>query len=189
MTSRAKNMTYDDVADICDLLRSVGQDPTQDRIKLILSSGSVTTISKHLNQWKSERAKRDWTLSPRLLRSIEAEVERKAHELNNEVSSAMGVLIAKHEKLKTEMAALSERYNVLVDSSATIEKTYKYDMEKMLKRYEADINAKEYEINRLNEKVENQNDLIERLRIEREKAIIKAATLEAVAKVLEIKGG
>lgn len=182
-------MSYDDVADICDLLRSIGQDPTQERIKLIFGSGSATTISKHLNQWKSERAKRNWTLSPRLLRSIEAEIERKAHELNNDVSSTMGVLKEKHEKLKTEMAALSERYNVLIDSSAKIEQTHKYEMEKILKRYEADINAKEYEINRLNEKVENQNILIERLRIEREEALIKAATLEAVAKVLEIKGG
>lgn len=47
-------ITYREVAEVAAQLVSKGQNPTIERIRLLLGTGSSTTISNHLRQWKGE---------------------------------------------------------------------------------------------------------------------------------------
>lgn len=48
-------ITYQEVSEIATQLLNKGQNPTIERVRLMLGTGSSTTIANHLRQWKSEQ--------------------------------------------------------------------------------------------------------------------------------------
>lgn len=49
-------VTYQEVADVIQQLQAQGKEPTVDRIRGVLGTGSNSTLSRYLREWKAEKA-------------------------------------------------------------------------------------------------------------------------------------
>jgi len=78
---RSTPITYNDVANVCELLKSAGVKVTNKAVLAILDRGSLTTINKHILKWIEQDKPEALKLSTSIIRSIEEQ---------------MGVLLAEH---------------------------------------------------------------------------------------------
>lgn len=46
-------VTYKDIAEASETIKSRGQEPTVDRVREYLGTGSKSTIAPHLKQWRN----------------------------------------------------------------------------------------------------------------------------------------
>lgn len=82
MEKRSERITYDDVANICDIFSSANIEPTVLKIYSILERGSNSTIAKHLERWKEE-SNRAIKLSIKTIRFLESEIENEALKMSS----------------------------------------------------------------------------------------------------------
>lgn len=100
-------VTYTEVAKAAETLKQQGQDPTIERVRGLLGTGSNSTLNKHLKQWKNTHLEEGSTsgLPDDLLRtvkslheSIQGNAELKIEEVTTELTAVIDDLRA---KLKT----------------------------------------------------------------------------------------
>lgn len=103
--NRQPTLTYDDVANVCDLMKQFGVKVTQTSVQSLLGRGSTTTINKHVNTWLEYSKKPSVSISPSLIRGIEAEIERHSHEITASLSDEKHRLEDEVQRLTASLTA------------------------------------------------------------------------------------
>lgn len=128
---RGNGITFEEVVMAANHLQSQGQNPTIEKIRLQLGSGSNTTINKYLNAWReqqqafTEKEESDWPsdivkmAAEQAWTSIRKEADRKIATIKEE--SAAFILDAENQlraaqeneqRAIAELSALREEYHV-----------------------------------------------------------------------------
>lgn len=126
--SMKQGVTFEAIAAAADALQAKGQEPTIDRIRLALGgTGSNTTISKYLNQWRTQSiaSQEDKALPPD---TVQAAVKRVWQELQQEAQTAIDQ--AKTEAVQQIEVALKQageteaRYKALQQAHHQLSEAY-----------------------------------------------------------------
>lgn len=81
-------LSFEDVSQAAQLLQAQGKAPTVDAVREQLGTGSKTTISYHLKQWKSEQGAAQGSLPSELLNVVTGLWERLQAETAQTISAA-----------------------------------------------------------------------------------------------------
>lgn len=112
-------VTYTEVAKAAETLKQQGQDPTIERVRGILGTGSNSTLNKHLKQWKNTHLKEGSIsgLPDDLLRtvkslheSIQGNAELKIEEVTKELNAVI-------DDLRGKLTTAQEQNNELTHNN------------------------------------------------------------------------
>lgn len=112
-------VTYTEVAKAAETLKQQGQDPTIQRVRGLLGTGSNSTLNKHLKQWKSTHLEEGGAsgLPDDLLRtvkslheSIQGNAELKIEEVTKELNAVI-------DDLRDNLTAAQEQNNELAHNN------------------------------------------------------------------------
>src|SRR5690554_2764131 len=161
-------ITYDEVAQAAVSLLEEGKNPTIQRVREVLGTGSLNTIHRHLTAWKqqSPQQKRETPHLPADLQTaLVQELERQASVARAEAEAAAIEARKTADELASIGEALEEENERLI---AEIE-------ERERERDQAQVLANERakEISRLVEQVEREQKAAESIRLELATALIK----------------
>ena len=118
-------ISYQEVAAAADSIVAAGENPTIQRVRDALGTGSPNTIHKHLTAWRNAAPvleRKAPELPADLQAAIVRELERQAAESRSELEKQLvqaqaeaAELASAGEQLETDMDALSERNQALSD--------------------------------------------------------------------------
>lgn len=151
MENRSERITYDDVANICNLLISVEVEPTILKVHSILDRGSNSTIAKYLQQWKEEESNRGITLSIKIIRYLESEIENEALKISKKARSENVLLSNKIKILEDDL----EIANAKLDSFEVQINNQKKESQEKISKLISQIEAEKLEKNLYRRKSEN----------------------------------
>jgi len=112
-------VTYTEVAKAAETLKQQGQDPTIERVRGLLGTGSNSTLNKHLKQWKNTHLEEGSIsgLPDDLLRtvkslheSIQGNAELKIEEVTKELNAVI-------DDLRTKLTTAQEQNNELTHNN------------------------------------------------------------------------
>lgn len=157
---RSERITYDDVANICELFSSADIDPTVLKIHSILERGSNSTIVKHLNRWKEEESSRKTKLSIKTIRFLEAEIENEAIKMTSKAKSENVQLTKEIKLIKDDLDIANGRVESLYVQLDNQEKENKDKVSKLTSQIKAEkIEKNSYKVKFENLEVENKDTL------------------------------
>lgn len=136
-----RGISYEDVAQAADELRSQGEIPTIERIRNLLGgTGSNTTISKYLNEWRhyaiganvSSPSDPVQTAVQRVWQQLREEtdveinkIREESHQLITEAQTKEKLAVQKIEEMQSELAILKDQSHQLQGSKEILLLDYK----------------------------------------------------------------
>ena len=127
----AHGITYEDVATTAEKLQGEGKNPTADRIREALGTGSKTTINGHLKLWKAQQAELSTEIHPslpkELLTHVVAYVGGVWTKLNETTDARIESLNEQNQK---EIDFLKEAFIQLQSEKDTLEAQFKQETDK-----------------------------------------------------------
>lgn len=173
-------ITYDEVVSAIDTLIANGEDPTINRIREELGTGSPNTIHRHLVAWRSSQPvaqRKAPELPPELQAAIVREFERQSADARSEVEKA---LVATQK----EAATLSKSGEELEEANAALEDE-NADLSAHKGRLQALADERQEEIKNLNGKLDAERKSLEEAHIEIARGRNKIESLELSASELK----
>lgn len=161
MSRPLKALTPEQVFQCADQLVSEGKNPTIAALRERLGSGSVTTIHKHLSQWKNRQVQKSAASVappsdyPALLRAIQAEIDRAGTlartPLQEEIAALkndVGAWTREIERLEDERETLRDQLEQMTSERNALEgrllgRTEELSREMSLLRQELEKERKE----------------------------------------------
>ena len=138
MPPRAERITYNDVAEICDIIVEANLTPTHSRVHTLLQRGSNTTVLKFIQQWEEESSTKPVRLKRSIARAIEAEIRKEAHRLSHQESVKAQTAIEEAEKQKREVVRLSAEVIHLNTKIKEDAETYAVEIDKLKNHIEVE---------------------------------------------------
>ncbi len=117
-------VTYLDVAKAAEAIRSLGQNPTVDRVLAHLGTGSKSTLAPLLKQWKSsqEQTAEPSGLPAEVIEAVKALHERLQHNAEHTVEQAKQTFQSHSAELKHQLAEAESRLETLHGQHRGLEK-------------------------------------------------------------------
>jgi hypothetical protein len=203
MEKRSERINYEDVANICTLLKSANIEPSVRKIYSILESGSNSTITKYFEKWLKEESNRKIKLSINITRLLESEIENEALKMSNNARSENIKLSQYISQLEDELLIRNNKIEKLelnlnreqeqnqknnlklttqIDAEKLETKAYKEKCENLLKENREILSKSisietQYMISKENEK--KLETKIVKLENEKEKLLLQIGSLQA----------
>ncbi len=139
-------VTYSDIAKAAETIKSHGQEPTVDRVRECLGTGSKSTIAPHLKQWRNSNGDlknnnglpddllevvkslydriqntADFKIS-QVTESFKSEKETLSHELNN-TKNQIAQLLSQQNKLEQKLKNTESENKSLSNSADSLKKS------------------------------------------------------------------
>lgn len=116
--ARESNITYEQVATTADSLKAKDIKPTSRAVRDVLGTGSMATVCKHLEQWKSGQAKQsqvaDDSIDPSVARALSAHIAAKIQTATSDATARLadmqgelGAVILENERQANEISDLT----------------------------------------------------------------------------------
>ena len=165
-------VTYHDVAQAAHQLTEQGKNPTIEAVRSLLNTGSNTTLSKHLNQWRQQQ--QGITTAARELPETLVNAVKGLHQaITSEAELKIEQLEVAHAKtvqdLQSELESLQQKHNKISQINRQLEqdKVQLIDDKAALKRYiegqKDNLCQQQQEIHLLNERLCDKKADIENL--------------------------
>ena len=165
-------VTYHDVAQAAHQLTEQGKNPTIEAVRSLLNTGSNTTLSKHLNQWRQQQQGIP-TAARELPESLVNAVKGLHQAITSEAELKIEQLEVAHAKtvrdLQSELESLQQKHNKISQINRQLEqdKAQLTDDKAALKRYiegqKDTLSQQQQEIHLLNERLCDKKADIENL--------------------------
>lgn len=165
-------VTYDEVAQAATQLTEQGKSVTIEAVRAKLHTGSNTTLSKHLNQWRQHHrgvTKSEQGLPETLINAVKGLHQAMTEEANSKIET----LDAEHANalnaVKSELTLLQQQYNQALQTNRQLEQDKAQGIEEKaaLERHieaQKDVSQQqEQEIHLLNERLNDKKADIESL--------------------------
>lgn len=124
-------ITYEDVSKAAEDIFKNGEAPTIDRIRMLLGTGSFSTISKYLNAWRHGMTpKESFTIKNQKSDIVHIAVERVWQQIREETDTEIETIKEETQKLLNEIQATAD--NALKRSE---------ELEKLYANYQETFNA------------------------------------------------
>ncbi len=147
-------VTYYDIANAASLILESGENPTIDKVRQKLGSGSNSTIANHLKKWKEENMPTtsmvaNTTIPASLLSQIQSLWDHLKEEASKNIEHTQNELVAQQNisaKQNDEIDSLNSNYQKLL--------TQHNDQLRLIERYKSDQADQMNKINLLEARVE-----------------------------------
>ncbi len=120
-------VTYLDIANAAEAIKKQDQEPTVDRVRERLGTGSKSTIAPHLKRWKSKSldSMNDTDLPSDLVEVIKSLYERVQESADSKIEKSKKLFDTEIEALKNELNEVKKINESLSSKNNTLEHTLK----------------------------------------------------------------
>jgi chromosome segregation ATPase len=104
-------INYNDVATAAQQLADEGKNPTIEQVRLLLGTGSSTTITQHLRRWKESQTSGEYvSVKDNVPFELTAALKNVWEQLNHHADAKLQTLITRHEQTLNELQQDLQKY-------------------------------------------------------------------------------
>jgi chromosome segregation ATPase len=167
---------YKDVADAAEQIKQDNENPTVEKVRQLLGTGSNSTINQHLRTWKFDKSRIEADMPLELLKSVDAlmsKAEKHAGErYTKEIRELMAKLSEAQVMIDRQSVSIAELNAKLIDKDNTIDSLVGKNDDLMQRLHECEEALGSQET--LNRSLTEQRDALSHEKVSAQNDVIKA---------------